>query len=254
MKRMSGLSSLFDVINSACDTEVLTKIGVVLGACLMFIFKSVRDTSKSILDYIVSILRPKRGQHIYSEHDNKNNEDVNDALFRIGVLTGAARVSVWQFHNGDTFTLSKPVFKIRSSYEYDRPGTTPDCAVINDVLVTQCMPIVGPLIDRKKGVKPNEGISFIDYDKKDIPYGDEHRILRIDLDELSYGAFKWYMERLGTKYVYAVLMKTSSDKPFGIITIQYRLPVDPDSQFKEDIAEVCGLFSRIQFTLDNTAR
>lgn len=234
------------------DSEVLAAVGVVLGSCIMFIFKSVRAVGKkavvSVKDAVVSIGTKK--QHIYNEQINKLNEDVEESLMRIGVLTDAARVSVWQFHNGETFTLSKPVFKLRSSFEYDRPGLTPDCTVINDVLVTQCLPLVGPLID-KKGAR-GEGISLVKVDKSELPSGDDHRIIKLDLAELSYGAFKYLMEKLGTSTVYAVLLDTTAGAPFGIITIQFTAADEPEKTFEPNTTKICPSLSRIRFALDDT--
>lgn len=249
---MSGLSSLLSAILTSVDTDTLVAVGVVLGSCLMFIFKSVREAGRKAIDGVKSAAKNigVKRQHIYNAQINDINEDVEAALLKIGVLTDAARVSVWQFHNGETFTLSKPVFKLRSSFEYDRPGLTPDCTVVNDVLVTQCLPIVGPLID-KKG-KRSEGVSIVPIKTAELPSGDEHRIVKLDLSELSYGAFKYLMEKIGTSTVYAVLLDTTAGDPFGIITIQFAAADEPEKTFEPNATKVCSILSRIRFALDDT--
>lgn len=252
MHGMSGLQSILSNMLDAVDSEFLSAAGVVLGSCILFIFKSVRETGKKVVSGIRQAVKfsGAKKQHIYNEQINELNEGVEASLMRIGVLTDAARVSVWQFHNGETFTLSKPVFKLRSSFEYDRPGLTPDCTVINDVLVTQCLPLVGPLID-KKG-KKTDGVTIVPVNADELPSGDEHRIIKLDLEHISYGSFKYLMEKLGTSVIYATLLDTPAGAPFGIITIQFAAYDEPTETFEPNATKICASLSRIRFALDDT--
>lgn len=247
---MSDMSSFQSVFEACMGSDLLVGAGVVLGSCILFIFKSVRNAGKTVVEAVKNLGEKK--QHIYSEKMNRLNTDIEAALMQIGMLTQAARVSVWQFHNGEVFTLSKPVFKIRSSFEYDRPGTTPDYTVINDVLVTQCLPLVGPLID--SAYNKTEGVSVVPVNTDELPDGDEHRIVKLDLHDLSYGAFRYMMDSLGTETVYAVLLLTAAKEAFGVITIQFIGSDDPEVSFEPNATKICPLLSRIRFALDNTRR
>lgn len=179
---------------------------------------------------------------------------IGDDLFSLRFITDAARVSVYQFHNGDEFTLSNPIFKITCSHERVRNGLTFDSYIVKLMLVSNFMDLVGPLMDPSRntaGVTVVEACGKISDGTSCRIIGMPLRILKYQISDMPYSQFKYVMEHQGVTVMYATLLYAKNrNQPIGILGIQYQDEDERDTLIKTNICDLCDITMRVQFLLD----
>lgn len=239
--------SIISFLKSPDVAEILGG-ALLMGATLCI--RRVREWLKDAPCRLGEAFSPK--PHVMTCQDAEISSTIYSELNEIRTLTKAARVSIWQVHNGGRFSESFPRYSFQSSYEVLKEGVARDETVINDVSVTRCFDIFGPAIDPKLASK-HSGITDIT-PKKDTAV-DTPTVLRVDYDQLSYNKsdLKSFMDKNGNERMYVIPMFARKNSGFmGIITIQYLTNDATMNDFESCMHDVFNSTNCIQFHLDKT--
>lgn len=238
------------------DPGVQETIAGVLVAAVALCFKKVRSAaggaitkSRRAASWLIHPDDDPRSTH--KKVHSMTTQDVNNMLFLqrelavLQTLAEASRVSIWQFHNGEQFMLSNPMFKIKSSMESCRNGVVFDARFINSILVSNMLELVTPVMGAAMDV---EGCSQVTLPKNLGHHG--HKVFRFDMDKMETCAFKSLMTTLGTEVLYALLIHNPKGEPMGLLVVQYMGGDNPETLKAPDILErMYDVRDKIQFVL-----
>lgn len=237
-----GDHSVWTTITSFLGSpEFLSWAGSIGSAVVACCFKRVRVALAKAPSALAGVFKEK--PHVYTNADNETYQIINQELTEIKIHTGAARVAVWQFHNGERFSLSGPAFKVRCTFEALREGVAPDETLANDVLVTKIQDVIGTVMDPKIKCSGATDVP--------LPKG-QHRVVKFEYGKMEYGWFKYFMDKNGNDRIYCSLLETHDKRPMGILTIQYINNDMQEGRLEEKMEQVRPSFERIQFALDKT--
>lgn len=245
------LNTLKDIV---CDKEFITWCGSIIGASCMFMFKNIRNTAGNVVRGIGNLAKKKQA-HIIDTGTMELYELINRELIALLTTNNAARVTIWQFHNGETFTLSNPAFKMRITHEQCAYGVAPDKSGDSDVMVSRMMELVGPMMGSATVV---DGVTDVTPAKDPENYAEDSilRTLRIDRDKLHYCTTKYFMNMNNIDHAFLILLTSITNKPIGILTIQHMVSDDAVSTKKRAsmLLHSYASIRNIQFALDNSAK
>lgn len=244
------MESLWSQIRETCislftDAGFLQAVGgllaVVVAGCVkkvrQYIIKRCKELTRTLTG----------GPDRFTSHTSDKYEHLREELAVLRAFLEAARVSIYQFHNGDRFTLSDPIFKMTCAHENVRHGIIPDSSFIKYILVSTVMNFIAPLIGK---VCKEPGVS--EFDTGD----DSVRMLRYDISKMNYDAFRYHMDNLGTRTAYAVLLYSHDRKsPLGVLVIQYVHADEEESgeAIRHNIASIRSKVCQLEFLLDEGA-
>lgn len=243
------------LVNTFTDPSFLQIFGSVISLLVVTAVKRIREGLLHGCQRVITAFNPK---HVLDEKTVQAYINIKEELGHLRDFAGAARVSVYQFHNGDNFTLSNPIFKLTCSHESVRKGLAFDSDVIKRILVSSFMDYVAPLMDPSHAIP---GAAEIDGCPKmgdpkickilDTPLHMVHYLI----DDMPYSQFKYTMEQQGVISMYSIMLRSGKNKsPLGIINIQYQNEADHDSFIKTNICDICDIATRIQYLLDEAKR
>lgn len=239
--------------NIVCSKEFITWCGSVLGAACLFMFKNVRNVAGNLVRSVGKLA--KHRPHTIDAGTMELYELVNRELIALLTTNNAARVTIWQFHNGETFTLANPAFKMRITHEQCAYGVAPDKSGDSDVMVSRMMELVGPLLNTSSVVA---GVTDVTPTKDTDNYAEDSilRTLRIDRDKLHYCTTKYFMNMNNIDHAFLILLTSITNKPIGILTIQHMIDDDTIGAKKRTAMLMHSYASirNIQFALDNSTK
>lgn len=241
------VSLLSEVIKFLASQEFMSWAGTILGIALLTCFKRVRELIGKVPKNVRSIFGRKK--HALDRNITSTYDIINSELINIRLLADAARATVWQFHNGETFSLSTPVFKIRSTFEQCHYGVAPDNTGNEPIVVSKLMELIGPLLDHERKVNGIEDITP-DPISDDTPI----RFLRVTHKDLPFCKTKYMMSTNGIDHAYVTLLTSTDNRPIGVLTVQYLTPESICKDERDNILhEIHDAVQTIQFALDKTA-
>lgn len=216
---------------------------------LLTCIKRVREGALSVPKRIKQFVR--NNGHTFDHTLSELYDVVNQEILEVRVRTNAARVAIWQFHNGETFSLSTPSFKLRSTFEQCREGIAPDKTAAADLPVSKCLDIMGPLIDTTKKV---QGVTDVTPKSDTKKYAKDSviRTLKVEYDTLNYSNFKFEMDANGIDRIYMMLLRAEDGRPMGVFCIQYMSHDLPEGMLNDKLYDVYPSVNRIQHALDKS--
>lgn len=249
-----GDSNIVDLLGQAVDIltskEFVGWAGSILGVALTCMFKNVRVWLTNAWKKFKNVGKDRH--HIIDDKTMDMYGLINRELLVIMSANEAARATVWQFHNGDTFSMANPAFKMRTTYEQCAYGVQSDKAGDEDILVSRMMEIVGPLMSPEYKVHGVEDVTPVN--NTDI-YAEDSviRTLRIDRDALEYCRTKFLMNVNGIHHAYLILLTSLKGHPLGVLTIQHMVPNDISTEERNDmLLRSYPSVRNIQFALDKS--
>lgn len=251
MMRMgnSNISDLLDnVVNLLTCKEFVGWAGSILGVALTCAFKNVRVWLSNAWKRFKSVGKAK--DHTIDHQTMGMYELINRELLVIMTENEAARATVWQFHNGETFSMANPAFKMRTTYEQCAYGVQSDKAGDEAILVSRMMEIVGPLMNPEYVV---QGVEDVTPANNKAMYAEDSviRTLRINRDALEYCRTKFLMNMNGIHHAYLMLLTSLKGHPIGVLTIQHMVPGDIKPKDREEmLLRSYASVRNIQFALD----
>ncbi len=219
-------------------------------------FKRVREAAAASFHKLVKTLL-NGSDHSPNSDTLRNLMEVQSELAILREKTNATRVCIYQFHNGEEFSLANPIFKFSCTSESDKPGVRPDAKLVKNYLVASYVDLFAPLSDDAKLPEWITEVNGCNAAKKTkgantcTRLTHQFRILRYDIKNAPYGAFRFAMEEQGVEVLYVTLLYTVKHKPIGVICFQY-IDADDDKFNETPVCEICGSTMRIQYRLTNS--
>lgn len=162
-----------------------------------------------------------------------------------------SRAAVVQFRNGSRFTLSSPMFRAYVTYESLRNGVNGMGSYINEILGTQILEFIGPLLSDKVVINGVEEV------KSKCPNyntcGNRQscvRILSYETQRLPHCKIKTILDNLGISIMYASLLYYDQN-PIGVLLINFLAGVDDvKGKMEENLNKFCETALFIQDQID----
>lgn len=124
---------IYDVLQKDIIVGIISIILILLGTILSYIKRSLLlMASKKIIEGVKNTFS-KKCRHRIKGPDPFNilsDKSINDYLTELRVKCEASRVSLFQFHNGETFSTNEPIWKISTTHESCASGIS---SGINDI-------------------------------------------------------------------------------------------------------------------------
>lgn len=225
------------------DQTFMQVVGGLLVAYITYSIKCVRGYLYKVCKNIAKNMVLKPG---FNESCIATYTEINSDLAVLRTALSASRVSIYQFHNGDKFTLSSPIFKLTCSHENVSHGLVPDSKIMQYVLVSTILEFVAPLMESCAGHK---GVSEVEFEDECKGF----RMLKFRIAEMEYERFHHIMEQQGASSVYAAMLYAKDHKsPIGILCIQYTSPDDSvsDNLIVKNASYIADKVRKIEFCLD----
>lgn len=213
------LSNLRSTFSYSPFVEALVGAGAVV---VPFCFRSIRDyiTKKCRAIIAGASAGNNKSFHAPEEKDLSKYRSIDAILAVLQDYTSADRVSIYQFHNGEDFSIHNPIFKFTCAHEFITPGVKPDSNVVKRLIVSNYMDFIGPLASSEF---MKMGVSEVEKGTKDCPEAPNKsaRIIRYDINKMPPSSTRYLFTEQGVDILYAIPLYTLNGKQFGIICFQY---------------------------------
>lgn len=162
-----------------------------------------------------------------------------------------SRAAVVQFRNGSRFALSSPMFRAYVTYESLRNGVNGMGSYINEILGTQILEFIGPLLSDKVVIHGVEEVTS-KCPKCNICGNRQScvRILSYETQKLPHCKIKTILDNLGISIMYASLLYYEHN-PIGVLLINFLAGVDDvKDKIEEKVDKFCETALFIQDQID----
>lgn len=219
---------------------VVTVLAIVIPLC----FRKIRD---KIIRWGKDFAAKHKSRHLPEPEDLAKYYSVDNMLAVMQDNTQTDRVSICQFHNGESFSVQNPIFKFTCSHEFLSPGVKPASDPVKRLIVSNYLDLIGPLYGDNylgEGITkfvPSSGLSHSN---------DTVRIIRYETDKMKFSATRYLFESLGIDVMYSIPLHDSRGRLIGAINFQY-LSQATDIFDKVDLKDLCDKAMRVQYTLNS---
>lgn len=215
--------------------EIVASLFIIMG---MFFLRPVRY---KLLGFLYSSMSKAHGFKAVSKEDTLFHRRVNDAVVELRCTVSANRVNIYQFENGNRFSLSNPTWKITQTYETVSDGKMYFSDTIQRAPISHFLELLIPLFS------PNEkytGIEKINVNNS----GRVDFVLRVDSNFLPDCRYKYELLRRGSEVCYLFPLKNEANKIFSICSIEYSYKKNMSD---EDLLTSSEITHRIQAYLNS---
>jgi len=181
------------------------------------------------------------------------HQQVNELLRKVLNEFSAARVCVFQFHNGDKFMLSNHVWKVSCSHEVLAPEVRPlGPAQSQNLQVGSAIEWVGPVVDPTTLPAGVKRVPVCLDKEATCPAANKgHVVLHYVINEMDVSVSQALSNDLGIRHAFVInLVEPKSKIPFGFMAVHFGR--HDDQQVLEALTKVCFLCpiaQQIQFFL-----
>ena len=191
--------------------------------------------------------------HKYPGRDfMKQNREVYTAIIEMRALSDSDRGYVIQFHNGQEFLPSNPIWKCTCTHEVVRSGVTYESANLQNLLVSRVSELVEPIISASyDGAGVMEGPKCRICPFKTDCDSKNKRIAVVQVDEMSSGFAKFMLEEQNIKTLLMCGI-VSKNGVFGIVGVDICGRKISEEETLIKICEcVCQTAGKVQNILHN---
>ena len=230
--------------------EILKIIAGVVSGSLAMIFLFLR---KSILQWFINVGEKIAGSN--NKHGKikpaeiEKDMKIREILIELRTLVKADRASLFQFHNGDSFSTSNPIFKVSNTHESVAPGISSEIGGLQDIKASS-------LIEHLKSFWKDhyeKGLYKISPDYcAECPTdcsASPKKVIFLNVSELEDGYEKSSLVEQGIKYLVDVPIHKDGSC-IGFVTVNYCFENDIE-KIKKYAREFCKHASQIEFVLLN---
>lgn len=243
------------VLSVLCEPTAITAIGGVLLAFGSGLFRGMKKVLKHVLGWLYKSVggeeevREKEPHQLTLKQVRVNNE-ITTLLEQLCVKLDCARVCVLQYHNGENFSLSNPMFKISTTYEATAPGFAEVAPLLTNVPISTIPVFTSALLSSQfipmAGVKeekfcPKGGVCEL----RDTPI----RLVSFTRDTLKLGRIRLSLEKCGVEKMFACSLATPTGGLLGALVIQYHDITHADENVRENVCEICKMQQYLQTIL-----
>lgn len=240
------------VVSVVTDHAVLEALASIAPILIAAAFKRVRYSARKALDRFLKSL-VHGSNHGPGDKDIETCIRIQEEIALLRLKTKATRVAVYQFHNGDEFSFSNPIFKFTCTHESDEAGVRPDSEVVKNYLVSSYIQLFAPFIQgansftwidevegcKLRGVSGKKGASICSR------IGSAIKFFRYDMTHALNCPFKVKSDYQGVKIMYATLLYTEKMNPIGIVTFQYNNNNSEDFH-SVSLCDICDSTLKVQ--------
>lgn len=235
-------SSMWDMVTySPLLDTVVTVLAILIPLC----FRRIRD--KFIAWGKEFISKHKQHNHSPAQEDLARYYSIDNILAVMQDNTGTDRVSICQFHNGESFSVQNPIFKFTCSHEFLTPGVKPASDPVKRLIVSNYLDLIGPLYsDNYMG--PGISVEATE-ETSDMTYNNgPARIIKYEAANMRFSATRYLFESLGVAVMYSVPLHDQKGRLVGAINFQYLN--EATDTFKEvDLKDLLDKIMRVQYIL-----
>lgn len=190
--------------------QVLALTVLVLIGCTTFLIAKVRE---HIFNFIVDRLRKSSRLRPATAHGHKAVKTMLEGMLED---TGAFRVSLFQFHNGDVYAMSNHSWKASCTHEVLSHGAAPTLRTHQSILVSAIPDWVGPVTA--------DDYTSTGVDRMPLPIAEKgRRALYADVAAMETSVARIMCEDVGANYVVLVnLTERKTSSTFGYISLQFQ--------------------------------
>lgn len=226
--------------NTFTYSPLLDSLAAVAAVLIPLCFRSIRDY---IINKCKTFISKRKEYHAPGKDDLSRFYNIDNTLAVLRDNTHADRVSIYQFHNGEEFSVHNPIFKFTCSHVFLELGVSPDSNAVKRLLVSNYMDFIGPLVS-DEFMRP--GITRIKTDKS-API--TTRIIKYDLENMHFSATRYLFDSLGVDVLYAIPLKSRKGNVIGLVCFQY-LTYASDVFDSVDKTDLCSKVMRIQHIIN----
>lgn len=237
--------------------------GAVLGAAFLFILVGVLVKIRGWL--IQKVSRHFMKAVTLTKASVQMSREVDKHLQLLRARFDAARVAVFQFHNGEVFMLADHSWKTSCTHEVVAEGVTHTFRENQNLLVSQIVDWLDPIITGDTTRTQGCDIATVCHGRQaTCPMADRgHKVFLYRVDEMVPSVSKYLALKQGVGAVYCTPLKTpegrgkDAGQTFGFLSIQFRTFSDVEAQQVEGEDEICALCSaaeEIQFLLHQASK
>lgn len=232
------------VVDMITYSPLLDTVVTVLVIVIPLCFRKIRD---KIIRWGKDFAAKHKSRHLPEPEDLAKYYSVDNMLAVMQDNTQTDRVSICQFHNGESFSVQNPIFKFTCSHEFLSPGVKPASDPVKRLIVSNYLDLIGPLYGDNylgEGITkfvPSSGLSHSN---------DTVRIIRYETDKMKFSATRYLFESLGIDVMYSIPLHDSRGRLIGAINFQY-LSQATDIFDKVDLKDLCDKAMRVQYTLNS---
>lgn len=235
-------NGLWDMVTySPLLDTVITVLAIAIPLC----FRKIRD---KLIQLGKDFINKHKHHHLPGPEDLARYYSIDSMLAVMQDNTQTDRVSICQFHNGESFSVQNPIFKFTCSHEFLAPGVRPASDPVKRLIVSNYLDLIGPLYsDNYLGA----GITKFDTSSSGLSYNtDDVRIIRYETDKMKFSATRYLFESLGVDVMYSIPMHDNKGKLIGAINFQYLNQIT-DTFAQVDLKDLCDKAMRVQYTLNS---
>lgn len=222
------------------DTAI-TVLAIVIPLC----FRKIRD---KLIKWGKDFISKHKHHHLPEPEDLARYYSIDNMLAVMQDNTQTDRVSICQFHNGESFSVQNPIFKFTCSHEFLSPGVRPASDPVKRLIVSNYLDLIGPLYSDNY---LSTGITKFEPSTEELSYDtDEVRIIRYETDKMKFSATRYLFESLGVDVMYSIPMHDTKGKLIGAINFQYLNQVT-DTFATVDLKDLCDKAMRVQYALNS---
>lgn len=250
---------LKDIIGQDSQALIVQSLTLAGAALVAILHKKVKCWLEDLVAFLKRSPMRQPGEHSPEPTYTRKHFGLFASFRDLRIKLDSIRVSVYQFQNGQCFSVGDPVWKVTCTNEQVATGYTFDSSKIRDIIASNLIDFINPILEDQ--VKLSSGISYIDFCSS---YKDEKqcskiprplRFTRFDIERMPYSLYKVIMEDQGTGITYATtLISAQGNRPIGIFCIQYVEDTtleDADASIKEHMCDICECIMETQFLLDS---
>lgn len=232
------------VVDMLTYSPLLDTVVTVLAIVIPLCFKKIRD---KIISWGKDFAAKHKSRHLPEPEDLAKYYSIDNMLAVMQDNTQTDRVSICQFHNGESFSVQNPIFKFTCSHEFLAPGVKPASDPVKRLIVSNYLDLIGPLYGDNylgEGITKFVPSSGLSYSNGTV------RIIRYETDKMKFSATRYLFESLGIDIMYSVPLHDSKGRLIGAINFQYLNQVT-DIFDKVDLKDLCDKAMRVQYTLNS---
>lgn len=232
------------VVDMITYSPLLDTVVTVLAIVIPLCFRKIRD---KIIKWGKDFVAKHKSRHLPEPEDLAKYYSIDNMLAVMQDNTHTDRVSICQFHNGESFSVQNPIFKFTCSHEFLSPGVKPASDPVKRLIVSNYLDLIGPLYSDNYLVEgiakfvPSSGLSYSN---------GTVRIIRYETDKMKFSATRYLFESLGIDVMYSIPLHDSRGRLIGAINFQYLNQVT-DIFDKVDLKDLCDKAMRVQYTLNS---
>lgn len=242
------------LLNVLTDPALVSAVGSILVFVATACSRAVRDwCSKKLNGYKHDKKIKEMEKHAISRSFLDTGVQIVKKLEQLRAAVDCSRVCILQFRNGSMFTLSKPIFRVYGSYESIRKGVAPSNNFFQELVATNVIDLLAPIIGNAAESQQLPGVTIVQnecpHEASCINKATCPRIVRFDVENLSYGRFRFMLEQAGVAVMYAAPLM-SGNSPIGIIVGHFLQGSDAEGIVAPNLKLICDTVHSVQMLLD----